>query len=251
MRPRRLRSNGITALPLWNYRTPDGPLYAAMHRLPQALADFAREYNADCIWVGGGAARRIEVPDVEVRVDRSGRFVAERGGAALLAERGHAVGAVVDVGQTAVKVSVVGEEAPRRYVEKRPAELRQVSASEQWMLDADDIAEQRDKAVAFIGAAAVRTLGPIRPPIILAMPCAVEQDLTTGPCSYVGFEGDSSLILDIVRTMQSLASPVYVANDAVIAAESARWDMADLGHDAERVLVVTLGYGVGGALLER
>lgn len=251
MRPRRLRAKGITALPLWNYRTPDGPLYAAMHRLPQALSEFAREHSADCIWVGGGAARRIEVPGVEVRVDRSGRFVAERGGAALLAERGHSVGAVVDVGQTAVKVSVVGDEAPRRYVEKRPADLRPVSAAEQWMLDADEIVEQRHMAVEFIGAAAARALGPIRPPIILAMPCAIEQDLTTGPCSYVGFEGDKTLIMDIVRAMESLASPVYVANDAVIAAESARLDMAEMGHEAQRVLVVTLGYGVGGALLER
>ncbi|MCP3136646.1 ROK family protein [Pyxidicoccus xibeiensis] len=86
--------------------------------------------------------------------------------------------------------------------------------------------------------------------LCLALPCPLDNALVPGGCTY-GWEGHTRLVADLLDAAK-LPGPggtVLVLNDAELAAEAAREDarLADSG----RVLCLTLGFGPGGALLER
>jgi hypothetical protein len=88
--------------------------------------------------------------------------------------------------------------------------------------------------------------------LCLALPCPVDGTFIPGGCTY-GWEGHASLVADLLQaaglTDASSGGTVLVLNDAELAAEAARED-ARLA-DSRRVLCLTLGFGPGGALLER
>lgn len=89
-----------------------------------------------------------------------------------------------------------------------------------------------------------------RPPeaLCLALPCPLDEALAPGSCTY-GWEEQAHLVADILGASGLPAiGRAWVLNDAELGAEAARRDARVRGR---RVLCLTLGFGPGGALLER
>jgi predicted NBD/HSP70 family sugar kinase len=85
--------------------------------------------------------------------------------------------------------------------------------------------------------------------LCLGLPCALDDALAPGACTY-GWESRASLVSDILAAsgLNPPRATVRVLNDAELTAEAARRDGRVTGA---RVLCLTLGFGPGGALLER
>jgi hypothetical protein len=168
----------------------------------------------DCIWLGGGGAQAWPLPWRTV-VSDAGRFCGEAGGLAL------APGAcVVDVGQTGVKVSFEGRRAVHERAGRSIEELLRVAL------------------------AGVRG----RPPaVVIGLPCHLDAAGLPGPSTYAGLERRPEVVDDAVAAAGWRDVPVWVINDAELAALSAR--QSPEVRAGERTLVVTVGFGVGGAVL--
>lgn len=163
----------------------------------------------DSVWLGGGdprvaaCAERMPVP---ARVDPDGPFIAERGGRSLL----EGAGAVIDVGQTSVKIW--SSEHGRRRIERAGRSFGELLA------------------------AALEDLEPAA--LVLAVPCEIGDD-ALGACTY--FDQ-----LEFGELQRLVPCPTLVASDAELAAASVKQDVPLLKGPT---LVLTLGYGVGAALL--
>jgi hypothetical protein len=257
--PRRLRLSSVRALELWDLLTERGPLWECrdlpafptllMRAIDDVLAGKARRAGGppppeDCrrighLFLGGGGshapglAEALERGPLPFCLSADGAFVGEAGGLALLCQAGLA-GLVVDVGQTAIKVSTLS----RRLLVPRCFEQLPVGA-------ADGLARQ---ALRDLVAGAIRQALPFPvEAIVLALPCELDEDCLPGPCSYACLEGDDTFIEEVLRAAGLEGVPAFILNDAELAAASAR-----LSPDvpADRVtLVLTLGFGVGAALL--
>lgn len=210
----------------------------------------------DTLYVAGGL---VELPGVREQLQAravdlllvvgAGRFVGERGGFALLAERGLSGGGVVDVGQTAVKVSAPGGRLWRE---------RDLTAVPRWLIGDPRPAGTAhvEAAVGFIADAIALLLQqarPADPALLLGLPCPLDDALTPGSCTY-GWEGHA-VVPRILDAVDARANPwpgerpsAFVLNDAELAAESARRDAA---VPPGRILCITLGFGPGGALVRK
>ena len=82
--------------------------------------------------------------------------------------------------------------------------------------------------------------------VVLALPCDFPADVP-GPCSYAGLEGDADFVEAVLAEAGLADRHCVYLNDAVLAALSVRESVAGR---LPATLVVTLGFGVGGALLE-
>lgn len=109
-----------------------------------------------------------------------------------------------------------------------------------------------DAAVDFIGAAfsGVPAKPEARINIVLALPCSINDALEPGACTY-GWESATELVPRVFANLQARgrvtgAARGVVLNDAELAAEAARAHGIDTP-----ALVLTLGFGPGGALLRR
>lgn len=182
---------------------------------------------------GGAAGLELPVDDaLVVDLDTSGLPTAERAGLAALAP---ARGLVVDVGQTAIKVS----DGSRRA--RFPRDLARLPAN------APASAASRGAFVDFV-AGAIRASWAAGPPpegLALALPCEVSSDCSLGPSSYPYEPADPTLLAEIVSSAGLDGCRVIVANDAELAAASVALRASVL----EPMLVVTIGFGVGAALV--
>ena len=218
-----------------------GDLAAALERL-QARLGFG------LAWLGGGLLGLTGLTDVLARTAPcpvafcdSGRFVGLNGGSRLLTQRGQAGGAIVDVGQSAIKACA----ASRRVIVERDLvalPLRLITP------DGRSDTAPPGAAASFI-AAAVTTIAPSDPCVLLALPGPLGDTLVPGPCSY-GWQGDATLVPGLLRLLDAgLPRPggeVFLLNDAELAALSARADTRVSLHP--RILALTLGFGPGAAL---
>jgi hypothetical protein len=176
---------------------------------------------------GGQAGLPIEAP-YRVELSPDGAFVGERGGIELLKQAARTSGLVVDVGQSAIKVTSWGRETARRTI---PRDAGQLPIRPPNVVDTD-VAEQRRRARTFL-AKALRGGRDI----VLALPCEIDDRGTPGRCSYIGWEGDSRLIADALRLAGAADAEVWLLQDS---------ELAGLSCPAigKRTLVVTLGYAV-------
>lgn len=163
-----------------------------------------------------------------------GPFAGEAGGLALLREEG-LPGMVVDMGQTAIKVMHGG----RHGVLHRDFSRLPARGEAAWTRD------DRERLRDFLARALRDGAGAISPPaVVLALPCELDDEGVPGGSSYAGMEGDRTLVRDAFVRAGLGHARVLLLNDAELVAASAR-----LERPAAKTLVVTLGYGVGGALL--
>jgi hypothetical protein len=154
-------------------------------------------------------------------------FTAARAGAAR-----HPDAMCVDVGQSSLKLAR-GERTWRVERDLARAPLR----------DATPLADRevaRASTIAFLGEHLAGA-----PRIILGLPCELVDGVPRS-CSYCFRDPDREL----VPALAAIAgAPLEVVNDAELAALAARADPR-VPHDAT-VLVLTIGFGVGGAVLVR
>lgn len=265
----RWRRPHVRALPIWDLQLDEGLLWqrlglprvealreqgraeleigAELAQTAAAALRLLRErHRFDRVFVGGGLTliegfvqellRRVDHP-IDVSPDE--RFAGERGGLALLEGRGG--GAVVDVGQTAIKASCRGRRLVReRDLRALPLELIDPSGAPPRAAP-----DRLERAAAFIGAA-IAELGSDGDSLVLALPCPLDDACVPGPCTY-GWAGEARLVPAILERSGKHFREVLVLNDAELAAETA---LARRPREAgERVLVLTLGFGPGAALI--
>lgn len=275
---RRYRAPGVTPLEVWNLpvqghelwkllSTPrleqdrrDGVPEAALARrmlpvLTEAMEVLVPRHRVDAVYLSGGllalegvlpalAGVEASLP-CPIYVAHEPRFAAVRAGLRLLEDLRPASPLSVDVGQTSIKAASpshlhVAERdtvaMPRLFIGMpRPAEGHHITA-----------------AVRFIAEAlrtAAQTLARPVDALCLALPCSLDDALAPGGCTY-GWESRASLVTDILAAsgLNPPRATVRVLNDAELTAEAARRDDRVTGS---RVLCLTLGFGPGGALLER
>ena len=224
---KRLAPSWIEALEIWDWPTASGPLHtrvgapalalldpgAALERLVAELApvlqELQRRHQCASLWIGGGLSQLPGLGEaLGATLSRDGRFVAERAGREVLGGEG----LVVDVGQTAIKISRCQGEHVHRQIVERP----------------------RGADTSFVA----EVLSTLSGPMVLGLPCEIDPGLETGPCSYG--------LLDIPSLLAPVPGPVWVANDAILAAMSASCEWTRRA----RTLVVTLGFGPGAAVLD-
>jgi hypothetical protein len=145
---------------------------------------------------------------------------------------------VVDVGQTALKMVHRGQ----RWHHRRDFSELPIASE----LRPDDWHRTRDRVIDFV-AAAIRQI-PTRPPaLVLALPCALDDQLLASGCSYPYPKPDPALVHDLLRASGLAGIPTFVLNDAELAGVEAAGN--PLVPRGEPTLVLTIGFGVGGALL--
>jgi predicted NBD/HSP70 family sugar kinase len=163
-------------------------------------------------------------------------FAAATGGRAVLRHLGLS-GLIADFGQTAIKV-IHGDARslhPRDWQALPPADE----------VPPDQHGRQRLALRAFVASALRRQERPEA--VVLGLPCDFPGG-TPGACSYAGLEGDDDFVAEVLARAGLAGLPCVYLNDAVLAALSAR----ELFRSelTGPTLVVTLGFGVGAALLE-
>jgi hypothetical protein len=145
-----------------------------------------------------------------------------------------------DIGQTAIKL-VHGDRAWRIERDLEQAPLR----------DGVPLAERssvRRSTLAFLASVLHTSDSPHASAVsslVLALPCELDDAGAPRSCSYCWPDPDRELVDDLRRLT---GHPIEILNDAELAALAASLDPA-VPHDAT-TLVLTIGFGVGGALLE-
>jgi hypothetical protein len=209
---KRFRPAQVTPLEIWDARIGGRTLFEwqALAEFPQALAQVVRglrkEHGFTHVHLLGGGARREGVAEaVHASVSADPLFAAVRAGARIAQ-------ACADVGQTAIKLAQDGRVWSRPRDERRPA-LELIASA----------------------------LSGLRGPCLLALPCALGDDLQLTECSYDWRPDDLKALLRLAHLDEETA---LIMNDAELAAVAARDEVP-----AGRTLVLTLGFGVGAALL--
>ncbi len=205
--------------------------------VPQSIRGFSGVYFTG----GGAAAIESSFGDCpwDVWFAANGRSAAELGGTSLLAAHGLA-GWVVDLGQSALKVFVAG----RCRVFPRDYAALPVRGD-----DASDIVLQRKALREFVASSLLACVadGWMAPEaIVCALPSSLDDSGVPEGSSYIGMKGDASLIADSLARSGLAPQLVLLLNDAELAAVSAGLDPRVRG----KVLVLTIGFGVGAALLQ-
>jgi hypothetical protein len=195
----------------------------------------------DRIYLLGGGALSAPMPsrlperDLAITIAPDPLFAAAAAGATLAPRA-----VVADVGQTAIKVVFEG---------KRAHHLRDFAALPLASdLDPDAVAQLRPRFIAFVAGALRTAVGGARAhTVVLALPCALDGDLIAGACSYPYPDPDATLARDVLVAAELASMPALVLNDGELAAYAAACDPRLPAHGT--TLVLTLGFGVGAALL--
>jgi hypothetical protein len=85
--------------------------------------------------------------------------------------------------------------------------------------------------------------------MVFALPVKLDDDGTPHGSNYAGMRGDHTLLPDALEMAGLAGLPLFVLNDAELAALSALADARLAGF--RKVLVLTLGFGIGAALIDR
>ncbi len=256
----RIRPAGVTALELWDLEVRGDTLFAARDEpdfgarlaegveairrgeartrsritLPEACRDI------DAIFAGGGglvapieaALRAIGLP-----FHGGDAFAGEAGGLDLLDAMGARSGLVVDVGQSAIKISAhAGRTRISRDFKRLPV-TRPLG----------DRGDPRDPFRSFVAdavASAMRDFGEADA-LVLALPAELDDTGCPEGSSYPGLQGDGDLAGEVLARAGIPGARVVLLNDAELVALSAK----RVVPERSTALVLTIGFGIGGALL--
>lgn len=171
----------------------------------------------------------------------TGAFIGDAGGHTLAAQHGFHAGEtlVLDLGQTSIKVSYAGQQRRlERDLERLPRANRQTRRQR----EAQRVA-LRDFLAEAVCAVAAGRADPAA--VVVALPGEISDDAVPGRSSYVGTAGHATLLPDVLVRAGVKPKMLGVLNDAELAAASASL----LPQAAGKTLVLTLGFGIGAALL--
>ena len=268
MKVRRHHPAGVMPLELWDVLIDNKPLYlvpdadqatAIASIVDQLTSGVARRHRSpdtplprmaiDQVVVAGGGAVDDVVKAlsrvVPAFADDDPVWIGECGGRSLLQATGAnvATGLTVDVGQTSIKRSWLGQRS-RLARDFRSIPLDVNARTPDIRLPA------RRATVAFMSSALVITTTPTA--VVLALPCEIDDQLRVAGCSYPWDDDDTTLIPELL-TMAGLADvdvSVLVLNDAELAAAGVAASSSTWSGDAA-TLVLTVGMGLGAAWLPR
>lgn len=260
----RLMSPNIIPLEIWDCIIEDHTLWECMYtltfpeRLKAAILNLHKglvqtkskglikceSRGFDAVFIGGGGAsfkglkKSLETLPIPVFFSREKTFVGESGGRHLLKKMA-CNGVIMDIGQTKIKISASGN----RHI--FPRDFSQIPI-------ADSISKNEESYYyslfcQYAGDSLIQTGHNIAQAIVIALPCWISKAGICGGSSYAGVEGRENVAKDICLAGGINPSICIYLNDAELAAVSASLDTR-LIH-AKKVLVITLGFGVGGAIL--
>ncbi|HEU0008838.1 MAG TPA: hypothetical protein VFT34_03375 [Verrucomicrobiae bacterium] len=170
-------------------------------------------------------------------------FAGERGGFDLLRVRAPS-GWVADLGKSQFKLSAPG----RRWVFARDW----IRLPQAYQVPPAQVPAQRRRLREFIAMSLQLAMAESsqRPQaLVFAIPTRLDADGTPGNNNYAGLTGDRALLPEALALAGLDALPLFVLNDAELAALSARTDGRLGGF--RKVLVLTLGFGIGAAMIHR
>ena len=265
----RVRHPEITPLELSEVRVDGRPLWewshrrgfaSALCRALEALRSGASTAEAspplssrisgfDAVFLTGGRVAgehlRAELSALSCAVcfGEEAVFGGACGGFALLRLRGLS-GWVADLGKSQLKLAAPGSRwlCPRDWTRLHIAD--QVSLA--------GVPAQRRRLCEFLALrlqVAMAESGQRPRALVIALPSKLDDDGTPQSSSYAGMNADRTLLPDALQLAGLPGLPLFVLNDAELAAHSARLDPRLAGF--RKVLVLTLGFGIGAALIHR
>lgn len=263
--PLRPRPPGVVPVELWDLELCAGILWDRMDAaaLPGALVEAVQRLRQGtartrsrtpipalaralaAVWLCGGRAHALDPAALHtalglpVWLADDPTAVAERGARALVPEA-EAL-AVIDLGQSRLKLHVHGQ----RFEHERPWDRLPLAASVAGRDPAPARAALRQWVSAALATALASTGAPEPDAVVVALPCELPDAPVPGSSSYPGLQGDAAFVPDVLATAGCRPTRTLVLNDAELAAVAAGLDART--HDA-LTLVLTLGFGVGGAL---
>jgi hypothetical protein len=249
----RVRPTGVIPLELWDLETGDGKILMdhlrtptfprvllealdALHagraraRMPDTPLEPARGFGF--LYVPGGGAEALAAAAADLETGRPWRarvapdaFAGARGAEVLCPGPDTLV---LDLGQTSLKASLDQRQARLpRGPDTRPG--------------------LRDSLCAGIAALGVAADRPPRA-VVVALPCSLDDDGVPGSSTYTALEGDRDLVADVLARTGLSDVPALVLNDAELAALAAS-ATCPAETATNLTLVLTIGHGVGGAVL--
>ena len=168
-------------------------------------------------------------------------FSGVSGGDSLLREYG-IQGPIVDVGQLQIKILSMGQ----KKVYPRNMNLLPMADS----VNPEQFSNYTIALAHFI-AESIMDSCPIMTNVsglILALPCAIDEMSRLSGCSYPGLATDAPLLVELASFLGKKDLPIVLLNDAELAAYSAV-RMPQVPRPG-KTLVLTLGFGVGGAVID-
>ncbi len=258
----------ITSLEIWDCITPEGTLWDSMYEdnFPKLLKSVIHQIHSgsatsaskneinpvsesfDAIYVGGGGAENeaiihsLKHLPVPVLVAEDPVFSGTPGGNRLLDDR-KLYGLIVDIGQTQIKIS----SPDNRHTIKRDFDSLPIRNDVSTLPQE----EQLKRFYQFVGKSIAESISINKKPegIVLALPCWISADGVLGGSSYTGMKENTELIDQILKHAGLSETSVLLINDAELTSYSACLDKTL--EDYKKVLVITLGFGVGAAVLEK
>jgi len=211
--------------------------------LPPIVAGFGAVYLA------GGRANDPEIHEglaglnCNVIAGTGGVFAGLSGGFELLRARGRS-GWVLDLGQSQLKL------ASPTHAWTWPRDSARLPEESHTSPSALPTYRRRLKEfIALKLQLAIAEVREIPQCLVAALPSRLADDGTPLYGTYAGLRGYRSLIPDALELAGLRDVPVFVLNDAELAAHSARLDPRLAAY--RKILVLTLGFGIGAALIQR
>ena len=156
------------------------------------------------------------------QIDCAGEFAARRGALRIFEENGWRHAVALDLGQTQLKVIT-------------PTSCHSLARDMEWLPATLDAETGRARLREFLRSA--YSLAPGLDGVVLALPVELDGDGSAEPATYPGLCGPVEPLFADLFPM-----PWVVLNDAVLAAVGFR------PADGRKTLILTLGFGIGGAL---
>lgn len=263
----RVRPQGILPLELWDLLTADGSIlwdHMSSPRFGEVLCEVITQ-----VWQGTAATRFEGRVSQEVRgfqtlhlagggsivvldamragpwsrttISSEAAFAADRGGRALLASQG-VDGWVLDVGQSSFKLSG-GELRMHQARDWSRLPLREDGMAANF----DEQRKELRRCLAAFLMEMRQAAGEWPRGLVVALPSKLDDDGVPEGSSFIGMGGDADLVRDVMKMAGMPELSAFVLNDAELAAVSARHEFALV----KPALVLTLGFGVGGALVRK
>lgn len=253
----------MTALELWDLWADDRILWDCMGEanFGAALADALKRLQRgdgatrsegpapDCVRgfesvfvTGGGAFSVVESLQAgpwNLITDSWSSQAPHPGGETLLAKHCLA-GWTLDLGQSALKIWGAGHSGRwDRDLARLP--VRTGSMEQR-------TAEQREELRRFAGGALqafAKETASMPQGLVFALPSRLDDMGMPEGSSYIGMRGDRSLVQDVLARADMTSTRALVLNDAELAAVAAQAS----GRTRGRTLVLTIGFGIGAALI--
>lgn len=265
-----VRDDRLKAIELWDVQTPYGPLWQYMGEsifpslvlgvlerlqrgeLKTASHGLLAAQSFDAVYLCGGAALGFDFEQAlsslaqPIFISPEPVFSGVKGGLEYLSSVG-SKGAAIDVGQTQIKLA----DNSRQQVIARELEHLPLLLPEQAGLTRqfEDENMLRQRFIHWLAQVLSRFHHEraLHGNMALALPCEILEQGGLGACSYFPQQEDYSLIEELFQFSSFLPDCLYLFNDAQMAALELSNELRLKEHS--QVLVLSLGYAIGGALL--